>query len=234
MDHVNIITSFIAGFVMFLAPCTLPLVPGFVAYLSHGEKECTMKTALLFCVGFLFTFLIFGILAGLLGHVLAPAKQVLQTIGAIFVIVLGVSMLGVFHLSLFRGQLFGADFRKIFKGRFSAFIFGVSIALGWSPCVGPILAGIFFYATFASSVAKALYLFVFFALGFILPFLLIAYFMKKGKHVRLGSSKIFSVIAGLVLIFIGLLLLANDFSRITTWAYEIFGFLNYEGIEKSL
>lgn len=231
---INILTAFIAGLVMFLAPCTLPLVPGFVAYLSHGERERMMKTALLFCAGFLVTFLIFGILAGLLGHVLAPAKQVLQTIGAIFVIVLGVSMLGVFHLPFFRGQLFGADFREIFRGRFSAFIFGVSIALGWSPCVGPILAGIFFYAAFATSVAKALYLFLFFALGFILPFLLIAYFMKKGKRVRFGSSKIFSIIAGLMLIFIGVLLLVDDFSRITTWAYELFGFLNYAGIEKSL
>jgi len=231
---VNILTSFLAGIVMFLAPCTLPLVPGFVAYLSHGERERVMKSALLFCLGFLVTFLIFGILAGLLGHVLAPAKYILEKIGGIFVVMLGISMLGIFHLPFFRGQLFGEKFRQLFKGNFSPFIFGVSIALGWSPCVGPILGAIFFYAAFSYSLLQALWLFLFFALGFIVPFLAIAWLMKRGKRVTLGSSKLFSIMAGLLLIFIGILLIAGNFNVLAAWFYKIFSFFNYEAINNLL
>lgn len=234
MDHVNILTSFLAGLVMFLAPCTLPLVPGFVAYLSHGERERMMKSALLFCVGFLATFLLFGILAGLLGHVLAPAKFVLEKVGGVFIVILGISMLGIFHLPFFHGQIGGEKFRQVFKGNFSPLVFGVSIALGWSPCVGPVLAGIFFYATFSYSVFQALWLFIFFALGFIVPFLAIAWLMKKGKRVSLGSSKLFSIIAGLLLIFIGILLIAGDFNLLASWFYKIFTFINYEAINNLL
>ncbi len=234
MDHVNVLTAFLAGIVMFLAPCTLPLLPGFVAYLSHGERERMMKSALLFCAGFLVTFLIFGILAGLLGHVLAPAKYILEKVGGVFVVILGISMLGIFHLPFFHGQLIGQNLRELFKGKFSPFIFGISIALGWSPCVGPVLAGIFFYAAFSYSVFQALWLFLFFALGFIVPFLLIAWLMKRGKRVTLGSSKLFSVIAGLILIFIGILLIAGNFNMLATWFYAIFSFINYEAINSLL
>lgn len=234
MEHVNILTSLIAGFFMFFAPCTLPLVPGFIAYISHGEKDRVIKNSFLFCLGFLVTFMIFGVLAGLFGYVLAPFKNIIQKVGAIFVIVLGFYMLGVFNLPFFQGQLFGEKLRKIFKGKSSPFIFGVSVACGWTPCVGPVLAGIFFYATFSYSVLAAIWLFFFFSLGFIVPFMIVAVLIKRGKKLKLKSSKWFSIFAGLILIFIGVLLLTDNFSLIIGWAYKAFQFINYEGINNLL
>lgn len=230
MDHVNIITSFVAGVLMFLAPCTLPLVPGFVAFISHGEKEKTVRSALMFCLGFLLTFMVFGLLAGILGHVLAPAKFILEKIGAVFVILLGLSMLGIFHLGFFQGQIAGENFRKFFKGKFSPLVFGISIALGWTPCVGPVLAGIFFYATFSYSVFQALWLFLFFSLGFIIPFMIVAALVKRGKRFSLKSSRVFSFLAGLLLIGIGILLLSDRFNLLAVYAYKLFNFFHYEGI----
>ncbi len=234
MEHVNIITAFVAGLVMFLAPCTLPLVPGFVAFISEGEREKVIRNSLKFCLGFLLTFLVFGLLAGILGHTLAPLKFVIQKIGAAFVILLGIYMLGIFRLPFFRGQILGENFRQVFKGKFSPFVFGVSIALGWSPCVGPVLAGIFFYATFSFSVLQALWLFIFFSLGFIVPFLVIAWLVKRGRKMTLRSSHWFSVAAGVILIFIGVLLLTDRFSLLATWAYKILDFINYEKINSLL
>lgn len=234
MESVNIITSFIAGFFLFLAPCTLPLVPGFIAFISHGEKERTMRSALMFCLGFLLTFMIFGLLAGLIGYALAPAKFILEKIGAVFVIILGLYMVGLFNLPFFQGQIFGERFRNIFKGKHSPFVFGVSIALGWSPCVGPVLAGIFFYATFAYSVFQSLWLFLFFSLGFILPFLFIAHLIKRGRKVTLRSSRWFNVMAGLILIFIGVLLFLGDFSHLSGWLYQFLNFINYEKLNNLL
>lgn len=233
--HINIFTSFLAGVFMFLAPCTLPLVPGFIAFISHDDKRLVVKKSLLFCLGFLLTFMVFGLLAGLLGHILAPAKAVIQKIGAIFVIILGLYTLGIFHLSFFKGQLLGENFRHIFKGKFSPFIFGISIACGWTPCVGPVLAGIFFYATFSYSVFAALWLFLFFSLGFIVPFIGIAYIIKRSKkEVKLTSKSWFSILAGVLLVFIGLLLLTDNFSLLATWAYELPKFINFNFIYKFL
>jgi cytochrome c-type biogenesis protein len=234
MQHINILTSFLAGVFVFLAPCTLPLVPGFAAFISHGEKERTVKTSILFCIGFLATFLVFGVLAGLLGQFLSPIKPILQIVGGLFVVFLGFYMLGLLKLSIFHGQILGESFRAVFRGRFSPFLFGVSIALGWSPCVGPVLAGIFFYATFSYSVFQALWLFLFFSLGFILPFLFISYLVSKGKSAHLGSSKAFSVLAGILLVFVGILLLSDRFNLLAVWAYKILHFLNYETINKFL
>lgn len=234
MGHVTIITSFLAGLVMFLAPCTLPLVPGFISFISHGEREKVLRRAFLFCLGFLLTFMVFGLFAGLLGQALLPYKLVIQKVGAVMVFLLGLSMLGFFRLPFFKGQIFGESLRKIFHSHASPFFFGVSIALGWSPCVGPVLAGIFFYAAFSYSLFQALWLFLFFSLGFIVPFLLVAYLVKRGKNLQLRSSKWFTIFSGLILVFIAALLYFNSFYVIVRWAYEVFGFLNYEGINSLL
>lgn len=234
MDHVNIITSFIAGVVMFLAPCTLPLIPGFISYISRGEKKEVSKSAAFFCLGFLIVFLIFGLFAGLLGAALAPYKFILQKIGAIIVIIFGLHLLHVFNLPLFRGSKISERLKLLYKGRFGAFFFGVSFALGWSPCVGPVLAGIFFYAAFSWSVLQSLWLFLFFSLGFIIPFMIVALLVRSGKTTKLASSKWFDVLAGLILIFVGILLFTDDFGSIAGFFYRALDFINYENIEKAL
>jgi cytochrome c-type biogenesis protein len=234
MQNVNILTSFIAGIVMFLAPCTLPLVPGFISFISHGERQFVVKRAGMFCLGFLLTFLVFGLFAGILGTALLPYKLLVQRIAAVFVIILGLYMLGFFRLSFFERQPFGDSLRRMFASKASPFFFGVSIALGWSPCVGPVLAGIFFYAAFSWSIFQALWLFLFFAIGFIVPFMLVAHLVKNGKSLNLRSSKWLNIFAGLILIFVGVLLLKDDFNLLASWAYKVFQFIDYEKINNLL
>lgn len=233
MDHINIITSFLAGVLMFLAPCTLPLVPGFIAFISQGERGKAMRRAFEFCLGFLLAFLVFGLLAGLFGAALAPYKYVLQKLGAVLVIVFGLYLLGVFRWN-FSGFSLSEKFRKFYQGKHGAFFFGLAFALGWTPCVGPVLAGIFFYATFSFSVLKALWLFVFFSLGFVLPFLFVAYLVQRGRNVRLRSARIFTILAGLLLIFLGILLFAGRFGIIIGWFYKVFSFFDYQNITNLL
>ena len=234
MEHVNIITSFIAGLLMFLAPCTLPLVPGFIAFISHGERPKVTKNAFLFCLGFLATFLLFGILAGLLGHVLAPYKFVLQKVGAVIIMIFGLYLLGLFRIPLFSGSNIGEKFKNFYKGKYGAFFFGVSFALGWTPCVGPVLAGIFFFATFSYSVLWSLLLFFFFSLGFIVPFMIVAYLVQRGKNLALRSSKWFTIFAGLLLIFLGVLLFVDNFGVIAGFLYQALDFINYEKLNNLL
>jgi cytochrome c-type biogenesis protein len=130
MHNVSIITAFLAGIVMFFAPCTLPIVPGFVVFISSGEKNKAIRNSLLFSLGFSLTFLLFGLLAGLLGQFLLPYKVFIQKIGAIFIIIFGFYSLGIFNLPLFKNQPVQEFFQKFLKKKISPFIFGVSFACG--------------------------------------------------------------------------------------------------------
>lgn len=235
MGEVNIVTAFIAGIVMFLAPCTLPIVPGFIVFISSGEKEKAVRNSILFSLGFTLTFLLFGILAGLLGHLLLPYKVVVQRVGALFIIAFGLYSLGLFNLPILQTGVIQKFFQKFLKKKISPFIFGVSFACGWTPCVGPVLAGIFLYAAFSFTVLQAMFLFLFFSLGFVIPFMLVAFIVKKSaKSLKLKSSKWLSVMAGLILIFLGILLLTDNFNLIIQWSYKLFNFINYQGINDFL
>lgn len=234
MENVNIITSFLAGLLMFLAPCTLPLVPGFIAFISHGEREKVIKNALLFSLGFILTFMVFGLLAGLLGSFLLPYKIIFQKIGAIIVIIFGLFILNIFKLPIFLRFNLEDNFKNFYKTKYGSLFFGISFALGWTPCVGPVLGGIFFYATFSYSVFWSLFLFLFFALGFVIPFMLVAYLVSRGKSLNLKSAKIFTIFSGLLLIFVGVLLFVDDFGLLVSWFYKALNFINYQNIEKFL
>ncbi len=234
MEHINIVTSFLAGLFIFLAPCTLPLVPGFIAFISHGDRKRILKNAFLFCFGFLATFLLFGLLAGIIGRFIAPYKFILQKVGAVIIMFFGLYLLGFFKFSLFSGYQISERFRDFYKTRYGSFFFGASFALGWTPCVGPVLGGIFFYATFTYSILWSVILFFFFSLGFTLPFLIVALFVSRGKNLNLRSPKIFSILSGLLLIFIGFLLFSDNFGLIINPIFNFLDFINYESIQKFL
>ena len=235
MGEVNIITAFFAGIVMFLAPCTLPIIPGFIVFISRGEKEKAVRNSILFTIGFTITFLLFGLLAGLLGKFLLPYKMIIQKVGALFIIAFGLYSLGLFNLPALQTGAIQRFFQRFMKKKISPFIFGVSFACGWTPCVGPVLAGIFLYAAFSFTVLQALFLFLFFSLGFVIPFLVVAYIVSKsGGSLKLKSSKWLSILAGLILIFLGLLLLTDNFNLVIQWSYKLFNFINYQGINDFL
>lgn len=234
MESVNIISSFLAGLLIFLAPCTLPIVPGYISFISYGDKNKAVRNAVLFSAGFLVVFLLFGILASLFGYFLAPYKLLLQKIGGILVVVLGLHILGIFNISFFNSNNLSQKVTRFYKTKWGPFLFGSAFALGWSPCVGPVLAGIFFYASFSFSALKAVWLFLFFGLGFVLPFVFISFLVKRGKSVKLKSYKIFNTLSGLLLVFLGVLIFMDNFGSIISFFYKVLGFINYEAIENLL
>ena len=246
MDTSLIIPAFLAGFLTFLAPCTLPLVPGYLAFISGVQlKDLRAPRAririffngLFYVIGFSVVFMFFGSLFAFGGAALGQYRHILARIGGIFVVFFGLSMMHIFRLPLFR--FLERDFKFNFTRRIkpgnpgSSFIFGATFALGWTPCVGPILGSILFLATFSQTFLQGAFLLAVFSLGLAVPFLIVAlaiswfarYFVKLQKVTAVSSF-----IGGLFLVFLGLLLVTDSFGWWLSYAYELFDFINYNAL----
>jgi cytochrome c-type biogenesis protein len=241
---VSYLSAFIAGLLTFLAPCTLPLVPGFLAYISGASAHELRKNkkiqigiflhGLAFVFGFTLVFVGLGMLVGVLGAALQSFQVWLTRIGGIVVILFGLQLVGVLSISFFEKTKRFNVASVLTKGKYlSAFLFGASFAVGWSPCVGPILGAILLLASASrTAITGGLLLFAF-SVGLALPFLFVS--LVSGfalQYIQKISSfiKYFSVIGGLLLVLIGILMLFDSFELLITWGYRLFDFINYDAL----
>lgn len=245
MFEVTFFSALFGGLLTFLAPCTLPLIPGYIAFIS-GEKgdghfrRRIMVNALLFVLGFSSVFITYGVASGVLGKFLILHRATIAAIGGVVVIVLGLSMLNLFTLPTFSVLLpsVGAFWRKVFSwgGLFNgstlgAFLLGFLFALGWSPCLGPILGTILLLASTTGTMLSGGLLLGVYSLGLAIPFLLIAFFCGSSFAYVPKLERYLPVVnrvGGVLIVGIGLLLVFGQFGMLNTWAGEILGdrFLN--------
>jgi cytochrome c-type biogenesis protein len=245
-----IVPAFIAGLLTFLAPCTLPLVPGYLAFISgvsvrdlrdgaesNRVRALILKNGLSYILGFSLVFIAFGSLFGFVGSALVAYRGVLARVGGIMIIFFGLYLIHVFDWSIFsflnREKRF--DFaNKLTPGRpSSSFIFGATFALGWSPCIGPILGSILLLASTRGGVWQGTLLLTVFSLGLAVPFMLIALAVGRAtEYIRRISVylKILSFVGGLFILALGILLVTDSFGIWVAWAYRAFSFINLEGL----
>jgi len=241
------ISVFVAGVLMFLAPCTLPLVPAYLAFISgvknedfkdptkaRSAKRSIITNGLSFIVGFSVIFIIFGILAGLVGGLVGPYRELLTKIGGIFIVIFGLMMIGVIRIDfLLRDhKLQMPSFLTPGKPT-SAFIIGSTFAVGWTPCIGPVLASVLLLASTSSTAFQGGFLLAVFSLGLAVPFLATALLYAKASSTiaRMESvTKWISVVGGLFLVLIGILLFTGNFGLTAEYGYRFFDFLHYEAI----
>lgn len=246
-----IISAFVAGIITFLAPCTLPLVPaylGFISGVSTKDLEDPLKASaarkkiiingVFFILGFSIIFISFGVLAGFLGQSLATSRDILSKIGGILIILFGLFMLGVFKIPALSvdKRIKIPSFLTIGKPT-SSFAIGSAFAIGWTPCVGPILGSILLLASTSTTALQGGMLLTVFSLGLAIPFIFIAFaFSKATEYIKQISKylKWVSMIGGIFLIGLGILLFTNNFSLLIQYGYVFFDFINYEGILKFL
>ncbi len=236
------IASFVAGVLMFFAPCTFPLVPAFLAFISgidqnkkSGHKtRVLVKNAMAFCLGFSVVFIGFGILAGLAGSLLGSLEGWLLKIGGLIVIFFGLVMMNVIKLnSLFSGKTFALPKVFIPGNPVSSALVGASFAFGWTPCIGPILASILLLVSTEGELLTGAFLLAVFSLGLSLPFILTAFFYDKVKS-RFNGWSSFNVIitrvGGFLTVIFGLLLFFGNFGILVEWGTEVFMLLGLDFI----
>lgn len=250
MDPIGITfiaSTFVAGIITFLAPCTLPLVPAYLGFISGVSTDDLQDPAkakmarrkvflngVFFVIGFSVVFVIFGTLVGFLGQALTPYRIWLTRLSGLLVILFGLFMVGVFNLPFLRAEkkMRIPSFLKVGKPS-SSLAIGSAFAFGWTPCVGPILGSILLLASTSSTVLQGTALLAVFSAGLAVPFLLTAAGISKATQYIEKISRYLkwaSIIGGVFLILLGVLLITNNFTLLIQYGFKFFDFINYEGL----
>ncbi len=239
MDLPLFVGAFVAGVLMFLAPCTLPIVPGYLAFIAGvpaGQAGSSRRrifiNALAFVVGFSVVFILLGSFAASLGGLLGPWREALGRAAGAIIILFGLTMLGVFNIPLLSSESRIRLPRWLSLGHpHSSFLIGTLFALGWSPCIGPILGTILFLASASATALQGATLLAVFSLGLAIPFLLCAWAIGSAQGVIQRAqtlTRILSIIGGLVLLVLGALMLTNTMGLLVAWGFSIFDGIGYD------
>lgn len=214
--------AFAAGFVSFLSPCVWPLVPAYLSYVSGVPYEDlgsntrrVVTTTAVFVGGFSLMFALYGASVGYLGGLLAEYRRGIEIVGGILVMLMGLALIG------FAPRLFGREARVGFPVRRASLIgaglAGGVFAIGWTPCIGPVLTAVLLFAATQGSAGGSLLLLVY-GIGLGIPFLLsgllaTTILAKTGAYRRYGVWV--NRIAGVIMILVGFLLATGELTRIT-------------------
>jgi cytochrome c-type biogenesis protein len=226
---------------MFLAPCTLPVVPGYLAFIagvptgqagSGSARRRIFINALAFVVGFSLIFIILGSFAATIGALLGPWRLYLARFAGLVIILFGLTMLGVWEVPFLSGERRARLPKWLTLGHpHSSFLVGALFALGWSPCIGPILGTILFLASASATAAQGATLLAVFSLGLAIPFLLCAWAIGQAESFvqRAGRlTQTLSIVGGIILILLGVLMLSGNMGLLISWGYGLFGNFGYD------
>ncbi len=216
--------SLLAGVITFISPCVLPLVPGYLGYVSGSAapKSKVLAGSALFVLGFTVVFVSLGVLAGTAGLLFLARNPWIQAVLGGLVVLFGLAMLGQFRFLQNTVKL-GISPRVGLAG---APLLGVVFALGWSPCIGPTLSAVLVLASDSGDPVRGGILATFYSLGIGIPFMLIAAgFSWATKSVGFVKRHIrsFNIFGGSVLILIGLLMVTGLWGRFMLWIQEVSG-----------
>ncbi|MCL4464577.1 MAG: cytochrome c biogenesis CcdA family protein [Chloroflexi bacterium] len=227
--------AFGAGILSFLSPCVAPLVPGYLSYVSgysahesgQASRDQTWRVAsacLLFVTGFSAVFVLLGASAGLLGGFLDEYRRPLNRLAGIVMILMGLFILGFFRLPwLYRDFRFHPAGRPFGPG--GTVLLGAAFGVGWTPCIGPVLASILFYAGTAETAGRGALLLLAYSLGLGLPFIAagVGFARLAGaigwfkKHYLLVNR-----VGGGLLVAVGLLFLSDRFFYLSIAAQRLY------------
>jgi cytochrome c-type biogenesis protein len=215
----------VAGLGSFLAPCILPVLPAYVSFISGGPDAPMSKRMLRtssFVVGFGVAFIALGLLIGAVGQ--TPLFQSSETwvarIGGALIIFFGLVMTGLIRLPwLDRDVRYHGDANLGKTHLWGAFLLGIAFAVGWSPCVGPVLASILIYAGTTGSIGYAGFLLGLYALGLAIPFLVLGALADRGTKLIQKFrpvSRVIEIVGGVILIILGVFVFTDSTARLTS------------------
>ena len=233
----ELIVAFGAGLISFLSPCVLPLIPGYISYISGSslndlieKKRVNLIPIILFTLGFSIVFIIFGAASTFLGQVLLQNSYELRIVAGLLIVILSLHILGAINIKFLNYE------KRIQTNTntnfYSPIVIGMAFAFGWTPCIGPILGSILVLAATEESINKGILLLIFYSLGLALPFILSGYLIQKflifSKNFKKNINLV-SKIGGFILLITGVLILTNQLQALGYYLLNIFPFLQNFG-----
>ena len=233
----ELLIAFSAGLISFLSPCVLPLIPGYISFISGQSlnellesRKINLLPLILFSLGFSFVFIIFGATASILGKFLLQNSQQLRIVAGIIIIIFSLQLLGIFNINFLNLE------KKIYTKKSSniwfSFIVGMAFGFGWTPCIGPILGSILALASTEETILKAIILLSFYSLGLAIPFILSGYLIQRFLVFSKNFKKnimLVSKIGGITLLITGVLILTNKLQILGYYILNAFPFLQNFG-----
>jgi cytochrome c-type biogenesis protein len=226
-----------AGLISFLSPCVLPLIPGYISYISGSslselieKKNVNLFPIILFTIGFSVVFIIFGAASTFLGNIFLQNSYELRIVAGLIIIILSLHIIGLINLKFLNYEK--RIQTNISKNLFSPILIGMAFAFGWTPCIGPILGSILVLASTEESLFQGILLLSFYSIGLAVPFILSGYLIQKfllfSKNFKKNINKV-SKIGGVILLITGILIITNQLQALGFYLLNIFPFLQNFG-----
>ena len=219
---IELFIAFGAGLISFLSPCVLPLIPGYISYISGSslnelleKKTINIFPIILFAIGFSIVFISFGATASFLGSIILENSYELRIASGIVIIIFSLQILGIINLNFLNYEKRIYTEKK--SGIFSSLLVGMAFGFGWTPCIGPILGSILALASTEQSLNRGILLLVFYSLGLAIPFILSGYLIQKflvfSKNIK-SKMNIILKSGGALLLITGILIITNQLQAI--------------------
>jgi cytochrome c-type biogenesis protein len=234
---IELLIAFGAGLISFLSPCVLPLIPGYISFISGASlnellenKKINIFPLILFTLGFSFVFIIFGAAASYLGQVLLQNSETLRILAGLIIIIFSLQLIGIININFLNFE------KKIYTKKnnniWFSFIIGMAFGFGWTPCIGPILGSILALASTEETVFKAIILLSFYSLGLAIPFILSGYLMQRFLMFSKNFKKNINLVTksgGVILLITGVLILTNQLQILGYYILNYLPFLQNFG-----
>ena len=230
--------AFGAGFISFLTPCVLPIIPGYISYITgknlneiEQDKRVVLIKTILFSLGFSLVFIILGATASAVGNILLFLTNELRIAAGVVIILFSLQMLGIFNFN-FLNQEKRIETQSYKDNYAFPLLVGAAFAFGWTPCIGPVLGSILALSATEASIGSGILLLSFYSLGLAIPFVLSGYFMNKFLTTRKGFSKYYGRVTktgGAILLITGILISTNQIQVISYYILTMFPFLTTLG-----
>ena len=234
---IELLIAFGAGLISFLSPCVLPLIPGYISFITGNSlnellesKKIDIRPLILFTLGFSFVFIIFGAAASYLGQVLLQNSETLRIIAGLIIIIFSLQLIGIININFLNFE------KKIYTQKnnniWFSFIIGMAFGFGWTPCIGPILGSILALASTEETVFKAIILLSFYSLGLAIPFIISGYLMQRFLMFSKNFKKNINLVTksgGVILLITGVLILTNQLQILGYYILNYLPFLQNFG-----
>jgi cytochrome c-type biogenesis protein len=236
IHDITIPAALAAGFISFLSPCVLPLVPAYLVYLTgatiehvadggptRASRRAVMLSALLFVLGFSTVFVALGASASFVGSLIRAWSAQLAIVAGVVIIIMGLHFLGLTRIGFLMRES-RAEMKKP-VGLWGAYVMGLAFAFGWTPCIGPILAAILSVAAAEATVTKGAGLLAVYSAGLGIPFLLAAFLLERFSSVLAGMKRHLAMVErvmGGLMVLVGIGFLTGAVSNLSIWLLEAF------------